>query len=962
MDQPPTTAGGGAAEEATGPGVDRVAVVVVALLVAAFFWRPLLLGEVLLPLDILGRIEPWHSESDLALDGPNWNTLTGDAVTQQYPEAKESARAWRRGPPLWDPTVLTGMPALATGRAWSSPIIVGLGQLLPADRAVTLATVLHVLIGALSCLLLLSELGCGRVGALVGSVVFTFNPYFVGWLSHHSLVGSWVWIPLVFFAFEAALRRRDWRWTLLGGVAFACQVLGGYFLWPLYTAVLLAIYGLARTFTDWRDGHRGRSLGAPLAVGAGIGVVGLGLSAPLWLLTAELFGRTERVADLFAGFEIPLSQMARLVVPDLWGSPVGGGEYSGFFNSVETALSVGAAPLVLVVAALFARGRRRPLVLLAAGGIAFLAVFGVEPARTLTSLVNPTLYKTFPGRVFFVTAFGLAVAAGIGADWLDRLRPPTALRRLSGLATAGTAVLLVGAAAVALGWVEPLRVYTRLPGSLLDPLTAPGRGVLIAAAVLLTTALALRGWARSPDARWPGPALVAVVVVELFALGIGFNPSFPHAMAFPTTPSLDALTSVIRSSDQPERVVPVPTGDILPGQMPMIWDLQAPTGYSSWLLRRYAAYTGLIAEEGGGPIEVYFSGCASPLLDALNPRFVYAPADYPLLDAGELRLDQRLSGARIWSHFPGGVAPLTWHIDGVDLEVLLASGPTEVRYRLTVPRAVRLVTAVGLDPDGWELSDGMAFEVRTEAPGDPGPTVRARVELDPRARADDRRFVPLDIDLSDLAGRTVELTLATDAGPAGDPTCDWGGWLEPKLVVDGERTLVPIYSGANRIYRNLRALPRAWLVHRTREVAPGDLAAAAAALGNPDFDPRLEAVVEGRPSGRLGVPGSGDAARITSYADERVELDVVTAEPALLVVSDMVYPGWRATIDGVEQPIVPTNLVMRGVVVPAGDHRVVFAYRPARFALGIATAGLCLAGCGAALGVAGWRRRRADRR
>ncbi|MGD8440929.1 MAG: hypothetical protein PVG53_10360, partial [Holophagae bacterium] len=284
------------------------------------------------------------------------------------------------------------------------------------------------------------------------------------------------------------------------------------------------------------------------------------------------------------------------------------------------------------------------------------------------------------------------------------------------------------------------------------------------------------------------------------------------------------------------------------------------------------------------------------------------------------------------------------------------------RYRLTISRAVRLVTAVGLDPDGWELSDGMAFEVRTEAPGDAGPTVRARVELDPRARADDRRFVPLDIDLSDVAGRTVELTLATDAGPAGDPTCDWGGWLEPKLVIDGERTLVPIYSGANRIYRNLRALPRAWLVHRTREVAPGDLAAAAAALGDPDFDPLLEAVVEGRPGGRLGVPGSADAARITSYADERVELDVVTAEPALLVVSDMVYPGWRATIDAVEQPIVPTNLVMRGVVVPAGDHRVVFAYRPTRFALGIATAGLCLAGCGAALGVAGWRRRRTDRR
>jgi hypothetical protein len=171
-----------------------------------------------------------------------------------------------------------------------------------------------------------------------------------------------------------------------------------------------------------------------------------------------------------------------------------------------------------------------------------------------------------------------------------------------------------------------------------------------------------------------------------------------------------------------------------------------------------------------------------------------------------------------------------------------------------------------------------------------------------------------------------------------------------------------VFTGANRIYRNLRALPRAWLVHRVREVAAGDLDAAAAVLGEPTFDPVAEAVVEGRASSPLGVPDPTDRARVTSYADERIELSVATAEPALLVVSDMVYPGWRATIDGVEHPILPTNLVMRGVVVPAGDHRVTFVYRPVRFAVGLAAAGLCLVGCGVALAVAGWRHRRGDRR
>ncbi len=962
MDRPRATREAGAGPPAAVGGADRLALVVVALLVAAFFWRVLLLGEVLLPLDILGRIEPWHSESELARDAANWNTLTGDAVTQQYPEAVASARAWGHGPPLWDPTVLTGMPALATGRAWTSPIIVALGRLLPADRALSLATVLHLLIGAVSCLLLLGELGCGRVGAIVGSAVFTFNPYFVGWLSHHSLVGGWVWVPLVFFGFEAALRRGDWRWSLLGGVGFALQVLGGYVLWPYYTGLLLVVYAVVRTLLRLRAGGRLRAVAGPLLAGAGIGVVGLGLSAPMWLLTAELFGRTERVADLFAGVEVPVSQMARLAVPHLWGLPLHGGAYLGFFNYVETGLSVGVVPLVMAAAAFAARGRRRPLLVLGIGVVAYLAVFGIEPARALVELVNPTLYRTFPGRVFYVTAFGLALAAGIGTDWLDRTRPARLLRLLSGLAVAAAVTLVLGAAVVSAGGFEAARIYTRLPASLLDPLTAPGRGVLVATAVLLAAAVALRGWLLAPAARWPGPALVAIVVVELFFHGIGFNPSFPPAMTFPTTPTLEVLENLVEISDQPVRVVNVPSGDLLPGQMPMVWGLQTPTGYSSWLLRRYAAYTALIPEQGGGPIEVYFSDCASPLLHALGPRYVCAPADYPLLGAGALRLDQRLARARVRSHFPGGSGALTWPVDGTERPVLLASGPTEVTYELTLPHGARLATEVGLDPEAWPLSDGMSFEVLFRGPGEPASVTLVRIDLDPRSRVEDRRFVPVELDLPGADGGAVELVLATGSGPSGDPTCDWGGWVEPRLLVDGEPTLELIHDGGNRVYRNRRALPRAWLVHRVRRVPPGDLSAAAAALTADGFDPASEAVVEGDIAAELGAADTADDVRVVSFTAERVELAVRSADPALVVVSDMFYPGWRASVDGAEAPILATNLVMRGVVVPAGSHRLVLEYRPARFTAGLVVAALVATGVVAALVVWSARRRRLGER
>jgi uncharacterized membrane protein YfhO len=50
----------------------------------------------------------------------------------------------------------------------------------------------------------------------------------------------------------------------------------------------------------------------------------------------------------------------------------------------------------------------------------------------------------------------------------------------------------------------------------------------------------------------------------------------------------------------------------------------------------------------------------------------------------------------------------------------------------------------------------------------------------------------------------------------------------------------------------------------------------------------------------------------------------------------MYFPGWRAYVDGVETPIYPTNYLFRGVVVPAGQHTVVFAYRPTSVLVGAA--------------------------
>jgi Bacterial membrane protein YfhO len=85
-------------------------------------------------------------------------------------------------------------------------------------------------------------------------------------------------------------------------------------------------------------------------------------------------------------------------------------------------------------------------------------------------------------------------------------------------------------------------------------------------------------------------------------------------------------------------------------------------------------------------------------------------------------------------------------------------------------------------------------------------------------------------------------------------------------------------------------------------------------------------------------PGLPDAmtgtVRIDAYRPQQVELAASMQSDGLVVLTDTFYPGWEATVDGKEISIVRANYFARGVFVPAGEHRVVFTYRPLSFRLG----------------------------
>ena len=137
------------------------------------------------------------------------------------------------------------------------------------------------------------------------------------------------------------------------------------------------------------------------------------------------------------------------------------------------------------------------------------------------------------------------------------------------------------------------------------------------------------------------------------------------------------------------------------------------------------------------------------------------------------------------------------------------------------------------------------------------------------------------------------------------------------------------------IFRNKRAFPRAFLVGNTEVIEDND--AMFKRMADPEVDPASTALLEKPLSLPIpeGVGSPGEARYLGRPRTDTAVVEVTATRPALLVLADAYYPGWRAYIDSVPADIVPVYTIFRGVRVEPGEHRVEFRYEPASFRVGL---------------------------
>ena len=187
------------------------------------------------------------------------------------------------------------------------------------------------------------------------------------------------------------------------------------------------------------------------------------------------------------------------------------------------------------------------------------------------------------------------------------------------------------------------------------------------------------------------------------------------------------------------------------------------------------------------------------------------------------------------------------------------------------------------------------------------------------------------------------------------PTVHLISTLAARYVLAGPHVTLPsglplrlVYNGADAtVFEDTVAAPR--VVVARRVIAARNEAATLTAMKRHDFDPRFDAVVETSHPVRPAPSGTRAAgsATVVSRSNEHVTVDARLNRRSLVTLNDAYASGWNVTVDGRPATALRVNDVMRGVLVRAGSHRIVWQYAIPGFRVGL------LITVFAALGLAG---------
>ncbi len=135
------------------------------------------------------------------------------------------------------------------------------------------------------------------------------------------------------------------------------------------------------------------------------------------------------------------------------------------------------------------------------------------------------------------------------------------------------------------------------------------------------------------------------------------------------------------------------------------------------------------------------------------------------------------------------------------------------------------------------------------------------------------------------------------------------------------------------VFENTKAAPRYFLTHDIRPYQ--SMEEFETQFFSLAFNPSQTVLVEENSQLPVLTHDPTKEMQLIAYTPTRVTVETNTHTPQLLYISDADDGNWRVSIDTVKSSIIRANWTFRGVMVPAGTHRIEFTYVPRSLIAGL---------------------------
>lgn len=915
-----------------------------------------------------------------------------DILSQFFPNQALAFQILREGSaPLWNPYLYSGTPLFAQMQQGLLDPLNWVFLFGVTSRTLTIAQELSFVLSLIAMFAFMRRLGLARRAGVFAAVIYSLGGFALARSAYPGQVRVYALAPLVLLFIERLREQGRWRDAAFGALIVAWQLFVGHPQPFVYSSLLAAFYTLFCALRGSQSHYHGKIPDQPprlrfLVQSAVMFLSGAMLSAiqliPAWE-AANLSGRRQLTYEFFTEQSLhPLTLLNTLfpffhgqgsAIYDLpyWGLYWTHNEGQFYLGVIAMSLAAGAG--------LGLRRERSGQVQFwsAAAAVGVLCAMGKYVWPLAWALYHIPFLNRFrsPNRHWMEVALAVAVLSGFAIDHFLRKRDQR-VARIAVIAAFTLTSVCCGAAAFVLWRKDSAEgVIRTLPDlHILRPgfLQGAGAEFYVPAVTATIITMALIAFLRSSH-REKWLAILLALLIADYNLYAAFAP-------INNRPRLESDIGAIipkelaegQSERAPFRYHLLLKSD--EGEFNPFWFAfhEMATGYDPLLNERYKTFTGV--NEAGRSERLSMIEARDRTLDILNVRYLLVPS--PLLEparasggeieyggigfAGDQSSSAELrSGQSAVFSIASGYADTLAIVSGLANAAETGDGEevAEIIAGCDSGQQARLSLRAGQDTAEWAYDRADVLRaikhrravIAESWPGDRGGGFRAHSYLARLALPNEvsqcgsHRFVKITSSARDqvtLSIRKVALSDSTSgrslhaSRSVRADLSDRARWRETALSKP-----IPGYQGI-RVYENLRPMPRVWLAPRiaikTEEEQLRFIRGEPAEDAGEPFDPGSVALVDRNAAAQFDLsaltnsessqpPGS---ALILKRSPNSMTILAETTRPAMLVMSEIDFPGWVAKVDGKETTLIRTNYYLRGIPLPAGKHTIEALYRP----------------------------------